>query len=90
MKDTENKWEQYHSKKQAEFFKDRWVKSIRDFSDDEKIKLAEAGAGCYHPDEDEGWDTRIWLEEIHCVLHHGCCTGCKATELCAELSKSRE
>ena len=84
------KWEEYHKKRTAEFLKERKVRSIRLFTDDEKIALAEANATCYHPKEKDGWDTRIWLESINCVHHRGCCTGCKCKELCLRLSSVYE
>jgi len=79
-------WNSYHRKRHSDFLLERRVKSIRLFGDAEKISLAEKGAACYHPDEDNGWSTRAWLESIHCVHHHGCCTGCHAIEECRLIS----
>jgi len=80
-------WNDYHKKRQVGFLQERRVKSIRDFSDADKISLAEAGATCYNPCDKTGWGTRMWLERIHCVFHHGCCNGCGALEKCRELSR---
>lgn len=80
-------WNSYHEKRRGDFLNERGVKTIKRFDDDDKIALAEAGATCYHPNEDGGWSTREWLEDIHCVHHHGCCSGCKAIKKCKELSK---
>ena len=79
-------WKEYHKKRQRDFLNERRVKSIRSFSDDDMIVLAELDAVCYSPKEDDGWVTRKWLENIHCVHHHGCCTGCEAIDKCRELS----
>lgn len=82
-------WQSYHKKRCSDFLAERRVAPIRCFSDDEKISLAEAGATCYHPTKDNEWGTREWLEGIHSVFHHGCCTGCKAIEKCKELSSHK-
>ena len=79
-------WNSYHQKRHRDFYLERKVKSIRWFSDADKIALAELNATCYHPKEDSGWNTRMWLEEIYSVLNHGCCNGCHALEKCKELS----
>ncbi len=82
-------YQTYHRKRRRDFLAETRVRSIQDFSDGDKIRLAEAGATCYHPIEDTGWDMREWLESIHCVLNHGCCTKCeaRAKELCIEYSE---
>jgi len=32
------------------------------------------------------WQTRYWLEDIGCVLDHGCCGWCPAREACKKIS----
>ena len=80
------RWEEYHKARKRNWLQATNVRSISEFTDEECIELAEANATCYHPREDHGWNTRIWLEEIRCVLNHGCCTGCGAKLLCRRLS----
>ena len=79
-------WKEYQKQRRTQFLVERETPSIQYFTDEEKIRLAEAGASCYYPNEKEGWNTRRWLEGIHRVLHHGCCNGCTAIDICRELS----
>jgi len=83
------KFKGYVRKRHHEFIRARSVRTIGRFSEDEEIQLAEAGAECFDGDRDptHPWRTREWLEQIFCVHHHGCCTGCKAKELCRKLSQ---
>jgi hypothetical protein len=82
-------WKEYHNKRQKEYLDETYVRRIEFFTDNEKIQLAEAGAKCYHPGEENGWRTRIWLENIRYVLNHGCCNGCQARSVCSILSREK-
>lgn len=78
----------YVRTRRQEFMLERRIKSVKLFSDEEQILLASSGAECFCGDErpNDPWNTRLWLEDIMCVLHHGCCVGCKAQEMCKKLS----
>lgn len=75
-------WNEYHKRRQVEFFKEHQYVPVSTWTDERKIAIAEARAVCYHPRETDGWETRKWLESIFCVKHHGCCNGCPAIKLC--------
>lgn len=83
------KFKRYVRERHSEFVRARSVRTIGLFSEDEGIQLAEAGAECFGGDRhpEHPWQTREWLEQIYCVLHHGCCNGCKAKEICQTLSQ---
>lgn len=83
------KFKLYVQRRNESFLKERLVKPISNFSEDEQITLAESGAGCFDGDRhpDLPWGIRQWLEDILCVQNHGVCTGCKAKEVCKQLSE---